>query len=147
MKLEELEAAALKLDAKARARLAERLLSSLETLSDAENAQLWAEEAQRRDAELDKAHLPISVALRRYAATRNKPAWRWILNGGEDYELPCTAPERQAPKLQTKLQTDLGLSLTDIGQVLEPGQGRWLQDGSERQPLSSRGHRHFGHSL
>ena len=55
MKLEELEAAALELDARARARLAESLLSSLETLSDAENAQLWAEEAQRRDAELDKA--------------------------------------------------------------------------------------------
>ncbi len=54
MKLEELEAAALKLDSKARARLAESLLASLETLSDAENAQLWAEEAQRRDAELDK---------------------------------------------------------------------------------------------
>ena len=96
------------------------------------------------DAKLVKAHLPISAALRRYAAARNKPAWDWILSGGEDYELLCTAPERQAPKLQTKLQTDLGLSLTDIGQVLEPGQGRWLQDGSERQPLSSRGHRHFG---
>jgi len=54
MTLEELEAAALKLDPKARARLAESLLASLETLSDAENARLWAEEAQRRDAELDK---------------------------------------------------------------------------------------------
>jgi hypothetical protein len=30
-------------------RLAEKLLESLETLSDAENARLWAEEAQRRD--------------------------------------------------------------------------------------------------
>ena len=55
MELEELEAAVLELGAKARARLAESLLSSLETLSDAENAQLWAEEAQRRDAELEKA--------------------------------------------------------------------------------------------
>ena len=54
MTLEELEAAAMKLDSKARARLAESLLASLETLSDAENARLWAEEAQRRDAELDK---------------------------------------------------------------------------------------------
>ncbi len=54
MKPEELEAAALKLDPKARARLAESLLASLETLSDAENAKLWAEEAQRRDAELDQ---------------------------------------------------------------------------------------------
>ena len=51
---EQIEAATLKLDAKRRARLAERLLSSLETLSDAENARLWAEEAQRRDDELNE---------------------------------------------------------------------------------------------
>lgn len=51
--LDELEARVLKLDLRSRARLAERLLHSLETLSDAENAQLWAEEAERRDAELD----------------------------------------------------------------------------------------------
>lgn len=49
MSIDELEAAALKLAPAARARLAERLLQSLETLSDEENARLWAEEAQRRD--------------------------------------------------------------------------------------------------
>jgi hypothetical protein len=43
----------LKLDPKDRARLAEKLLESLETLSDAENEALWLEEAARRDAELD----------------------------------------------------------------------------------------------
>ncbi len=49
MSIDELEAAALKLAPAARARLAERLLESLEALSDEENARLWAEEAQRRD--------------------------------------------------------------------------------------------------
>ena len=53
MSLEELEAEALKLDTKARARLAGKLLESLESLPPDENAQLWAEEAQRRDAEMD----------------------------------------------------------------------------------------------
>jgi len=53
MSIEEIEAEALKLDPKARARLAERLLESLEHLSEAENARLWAEEAERRDAEWD----------------------------------------------------------------------------------------------
>jgi len=51
--IEEIESEVLKLDTKSRARLAEKLLSSLENLSDAENAKLWAEEAQRRDRELD----------------------------------------------------------------------------------------------
>ncbi len=53
MTIEELEAQALKLDPKARARLAGKLLKSLEDLSEEENAQLWAEEAERRDADLD----------------------------------------------------------------------------------------------
>ena len=53
MSVEEIEAQALKLGPKARARLAGKLLESLEDLSDEENEQLWAEEAERRDAELD----------------------------------------------------------------------------------------------
>jgi len=55
MKIKDLEAEALKLDPKARARLAATLLESLETLSDHENERLWAEEADRRDAEWDAA--------------------------------------------------------------------------------------------
>lgn len=57
MSIEELEAAALKLEPKARARLAERLLDSLEHLSPDENARLWAEEAQRRAEALDSGSL------------------------------------------------------------------------------------------
>ena len=53
MRIDELETEALNLPPAARARLAEKLLESLETLSDAENARLWAEEAQRRDEAWD----------------------------------------------------------------------------------------------
>jgi hypothetical protein len=49
MGIDELETEALKLAPAARARLAERLLASLEGLSDEENARLWGDEAQRRD--------------------------------------------------------------------------------------------------
>jgi hypothetical protein len=49
MRADELEVEALQLAPPDRARLAERLLVSLETLSDDENARLWGEEAQRRD--------------------------------------------------------------------------------------------------
>jgi hypothetical protein len=54
MSIDELEAEALKLDPKARAKLAGKLLESLENLSDAENAQLWSEEAGRRAAQLHR---------------------------------------------------------------------------------------------
>ena len=53
MSTEDLEVEALKLAPQDRARLAEKLLQSLESLSDEENARLWAEEAQRRDQAWD----------------------------------------------------------------------------------------------
>jgi hypothetical protein len=54
MSIDELEAEALKLEPPMRARLAEKLLASLEDLSEEENAHLWAEEAERRDTEWDR---------------------------------------------------------------------------------------------
>jgi len=53
MRIDELEAEVLKLKPEARARLAERLLDSLEDLSDAENARVRAEEVERRSASWD----------------------------------------------------------------------------------------------
>ena len=50
MSKEEVELEALKLSPQERARLAERLLESLENLTAEENAAVWAEEARRRDA-------------------------------------------------------------------------------------------------
>ena len=49
MSIDEIESAALQLAAADRARLADRLLESLEQLSVEENEKLWAEEAIRRD--------------------------------------------------------------------------------------------------
>jgi putative addiction module component (TIGR02574 family) len=53
MNLPDLETEALKLPVVERARLAETLLESLETLSEDDHRRLWTEEAARRDAELD----------------------------------------------------------------------------------------------
>ena len=54
MTIEELEAEALKLNPNSRARLAERLLRSLEGLTEAEIERSWVEEAQRRDDEWER---------------------------------------------------------------------------------------------
>ena len=51
--IEDIEAKALKLTPKERARLAGKLLESHEDLSSEEADRIWAEEAQRRDAEWD----------------------------------------------------------------------------------------------
>ena len=53
MTIEELEAEALKLNPNSRARLAEKLLHSLEGVTDAEIERAWVDEAQRRDDEWD----------------------------------------------------------------------------------------------
>ncbi len=53
MTTEQVETEALKLDSDARAKLAEKLLRSLEDLSDEKIEQLWAEDSVRRDEELD----------------------------------------------------------------------------------------------
>jgi len=53
MTTEQVENEALKLKPEARAVLAEKLLRSLENLSDEDIQRLWAKEAVRRDAELD----------------------------------------------------------------------------------------------
>ena len=57
MNVDELVAAALKLDPQGRAKLAGRLLDSLEDLSPEENDRIWAEEAQRRADALDAGTL------------------------------------------------------------------------------------------
>ena len=54
MKLSDFEAKALKLSAAQRARLAARLLESLDNLSESEIEELWLREATRRGAELDQ---------------------------------------------------------------------------------------------
>ncbi|MEZ4311200.1 MAG: addiction module protein [Polyangiaceae bacterium] len=53
MKLVDLEVEALKLPVSERARLAEVLLDSLDSLSEEEHRRQWTEEATRRDTELD----------------------------------------------------------------------------------------------
>ena len=53
MSIDEIEAAILKLGPRDRARLAEKLLESLEQLSPEEDEMLWAQEAMRRNEEWD----------------------------------------------------------------------------------------------
>jgi putative addiction module component (TIGR02574 family) len=67
MELTELENEALRLDARSRARLAERLLGSLDDLSEAEIEELWLDEAKRREREWDAGEvegIPAEQVLR-----------------------------------------------------------------------------------
>jgi hypothetical protein len=72
MSTEELESEVLKLSPRDRARLAERLLESLENLTNEENERLWAEEAARRDATWDSATARPAADVLREARSRLK---------------------------------------------------------------------------
>jgi hypothetical protein len=62
MTLEEIESAIFKLDVRDRAKLARKLLLSLEDLTVEENLELWVEESQRRLQELrDDPNLAVDV--------------------------------------------------------------------------------------
>jgi len=67
MKLSELENEALRLDPRSRARLAERLIGSLDDLSEAEIEGLWLDEAERRERAWDAGEvegIPAEQVLR-----------------------------------------------------------------------------------
>ena len=62
MTSKQVENEALKLKPEARAELAEKLLRSLEDLTEDELNQLWAEEAVRRDEDLDSGRASMRDA-------------------------------------------------------------------------------------
>ena len=72
MSIEELVAEALELAPRARAKLAGKLLESLDGLSDEENQQLWAAEAQRRDTDMDASPSDARPAADVFRDARSK---------------------------------------------------------------------------
>jgi len=60
--LKQCEARALKLSPRERAVLAERLITSLDSLDGSENEQLWVEEAERRHKEYLKGRITARPA-------------------------------------------------------------------------------------
>lgn len=84
-------------------------------------------------AEIVAAKIPVSPALRRYAAQAKKEPLTYALSGGEDYELLFTA--RPGGRIR---------QAAEIGRVLPHKKGIVLlnKDGS-RRPLSARGYEHF----
>ena len=68
----ELESKAMKLSRRARARLAQRLISSLDEAADAQSEKLWVEEAERRLDELKSgtvAGIPAEKVIKKARST------------------------------------------------------------------------------
>ena len=87
---------------------------------------------------IDRDKVPTSDGLKAWAASSGKNIWKFVFNGGEDYELVFT----MAPADFQALQADYP-AVTAIGTV-RPGPGRVLlrHDGGE-QVLPPTGWTHF----
>jgi len=70
MNLEKLKTEALRLSPEARAYLARELLSSLDTMNEADIEKLWIDEAIRRDEELDSGTVRAYPADEVFARAR-----------------------------------------------------------------------------
>ncbi len=70
MKINELESQALKLAPKKRAKLAQKLILSLESLSESEIERLWAEEAVRREREIEAGKVRLIPAAKAFRNAR-----------------------------------------------------------------------------
>ena len=92
-------------------------------------------------AVVDRARIPISAALRSYAASADVDPVELALTGGEDYELLFTA-RPDAAELVESLRGSV--PVTQIG-VVEAGQAELfeLNASGVRTSSQSRGHDHF----
>ncbi|MCI3922631.1 thiamine-phosphate kinase [Paenibacillus sp. TRM 82003] len=97
---------------------------------------------------LDAAAVPLTPALRAYAASLERDPLEFALYGGEDYELVGTAPAARADELLAALRLAgtepaiVGI-VRSVGENAEPGVDLEYPDG-RTETLSRRGYNHFG---
>lgn len=77
--------------------------------------------------------VPISGPTRRVAQLTGQVDWALAVQGGEDYELCFTVPQKAAQELAAEVEEATGTTVTCIGEVLPAEAGRWIQlpDGGE----------------
>jgi len=91
-------------------------------------------------AVIEKASLPVSLALAAFGALENKEPLDWILGGGDDYELLFAAPESALAAIGTLASREV--PITRIGR-LEKGEGAVLRDRGRESDIASVGHDHL----
>jgi len=95
-------------------------------------------EASRTGVELWLDQLPITPPLQQWARDHHKPAWRYALSGGEDYELLFTIrPEKRASVLRKFPHARI------IGTIRPPSDGCYARLGAKTIPLEGYGFSHF----
>ncbi len=80
--------------------------------------------------------IPLSKTTRMSAKAAGKDPYDLALNGGEDYELVFTVPERDLKKIRP------GCQVTVVGEILPRKRGSCIEAGGRKTPLQG-GYDHF----
>lgn len=91
---------------------------------------------------IESDSLPLSPALRSFAALAGTDPVETALGGGDDYELLFTVPAASASRFSDP-PADWGVEVQRIGRV-EPGAGVFLEEERGLRPIGDRGFDHFG---
>jgi len=96
-------------------------------------------------ARIELSDIPVSEALRRGATTLGVDPLELAIGGGEDYELLATLDITDLERARTELAERFGVTLTDVGVIIEGG-GQIAVDAQGRAaPLDPKGWDHFAH--
>ena len=91
---------------------------------------------------IEKESLPLSPALRSFAAVTRADAVETALAGGDDYELLFTVPPDRAGRFADP-SPHWGVEVRRIGRV-EAGSGAFLEEEDGLRPIGELGFDHFG---
>lgn len=95
-------------------------------------------------ARLDLSRVPVSPALRQAAPALGVDALELAIGGGEDYELLATIDATDVDRARAQLSERFGVTLTEVGVIIEGGLVATGPDGVERV-LEPKGWDHFRH--
>lgn len=91
---------------------------------------------------LDADRIPLCRETRAYAFERGMDPLEWALSGGEDFQLVCTAPGKDWPRLHRKAGEE-GITLFPVGWVEKGAPGvDCIRDG-KRLDRTGGGYNHF----
>ena len=117
------------------------LVTSMIDISDGLSTDLWhLLEESNCGAVIRSGAIPIAECTRRYAGSRGADSLRLALNGGEEYELLFTAPADSSSEFK-KLNKSLGITITEVGEVVEE-RGLQIEIRGALSPLLPSGYEH-----
>jgi thiamine-monophosphate kinase len=94
-------------------------------------------------ARVDLSSVPVAPELRQLTSVLDADPLELALSGGEDYELLAALPPGSLVEASMSLDERFGVSLTEIGQVVDGSELLAVDGSGNERPLEPRGWDHF----